>query len=229
MHKRIIAVAIIITAFSLIYTNILLSSEKEAETNTPDTQKIISVGSVRDVLPTAGYMKYDDPELIYPLIKRTASPTEIASKTQYQDINPGVPEEIWNEAVLQGEIYNIAPELISAMTYVETRYQNINSKNGKYLGPMQINPRWQKERMERLNCDDLTDLPQNIQVGTDYLSTLLEEYEDVGAALMHYNGSSAEKICSYMQTGKMSKYAKDVLDKSAELERTRESLYRKAE
>ena len=84
---------------------------------------------------------------------------------------------------------------------------------------MQVSPQWHKERMERLGVTDLTDPRQNMAVAVDYLAELAAEYEDVGAALMKYNGD--RRLDELLEGGMadVSDYARAVLELSAELER----------
>jgi soluble lytic murein transglycosylase-like protein len=92
------------------------------------------------------------------------------------------------------------------------------AKNGGCVGIMQINKRFHEERMERLDITDLYDEKQNILVGTDYLSELFAEYEDVYMVLMAYNmgQSNAEKL--FNDGVYESEYARKICERSAELE-----------
>lgn len=91
--------------------------------------------------------------------------------------------------------------------------------NGGCIGIMQVSEKWHRNRMEKLGVDSLADMKGNMAVGVDYLSELLEQYDDdPGAALMKYNGDSRlEKLIT--GTGDLSDYADEVLMLSAELER----------
>lgn len=130
----------------------------------------------------------------------------------------GIPEYVSAPAEAYGEEYNIAPELLEAIAYTESRYQP-DAENSSCKGLMQISVRWHEERMEKLGTTDIYDSGQNMHLAADYLSELFEEYEDPGLVLMKYNGSGKEQISHYMETGEMSEYARGVLDKSEELER----------
>ena len=91
-------------------------------------------------------------------------------------------------------------ELALAVIRKESTFQNIIGDNGDSVGYMQIQPRWHKERMERLGVTDLRDPFSNFRVGCDYLAELLERYplED---AMTAYNSGNPGK----------SDYAKDVI------------------
>ncbi len=119
-----------------------------------------------------------------------------------------VPEEVVAISEELGGEYGICPELIQA-----------DAENGGCVGIMQVSPEWHRERMERLGVTDLTDMRQNIAVAVDYLAELAAEYEDVGAALMKYNGD--RRLDELLEGGlaDVSDYARAVLELSAELER----------
>lgn len=89
--------------------------------------------------------------------------------------------------------------------------------NGDCKGLMQVSERWHKDRMERLGVTDLYDPYGNILVGVDYLSELAVEYDDLGTVLMIYSGSA--DVIKRGETGDWSDYAKEVVQRSMELER----------
>lgn len=111
---------------------------------------------------------------------------------------------------------HICPELVEAIIEAESSW-NPKAQNGDCIGLMQVSESWHKDRMARLGVADLTDPYDNILVGVDYLAELFEQYEDVGAVLMKWNGDS--RLSEYLETGELSEYAEKVLKRSAELER----------
>lgn len=133
-------------------------------------------------------------------------------------------EQTENEDVIRytekiGSKYGICPELLQAIVFYESS-NNPLVKNGNCIGYMQINKNYHKDRMDRLGVIDLTDGYNNILAGSDYLIELAEEYEDIPLVLMKYNGDSrADKL---HKEGKMSNYAKNILDLSVKLERLHE-------
>ena len=129
-----------------------------------------------------------------------------------------VPEEVAGISEELGEEYGICPELIQAVCWQESRFQ-ADAENGECVGIMQVSPQWHRERMKRLGATELKDIRQNMAVAVDYLAELAAEYEDVGAALMKYNG---DRRLGKLLDGNMkdvSDYAQTVLELSAELER----------
>jgi soluble lytic murein transglycosylase-like protein len=112
--------------------------------------------------------------------------------------------------------YRVDPTLIESVVWYESEY-NPRATTGSHVGLMQVSTRWHKDRAKKLGVTNLYDPYGNILVGVDYLSDLLEIYEDPALALMIYNmGNNAKRLYA---DGKISAYAKNVLAMSAELKR----------
>ena len=117
------------------------------------------------------------------------------------------------------EPYNVCPELIEAIIEQESDWRPNVYNNGCW-GLMQINPKYHKERMERLGVTDLLDPWDNIRVGVDYIAELFQKYEDVYAVLMFYNAGYSDNYgLRAWEDGRYSDYAVEVSERSAELER----------
>lgn len=112
--------------------------------------------------------------------------------------------------------YNICPELIEAIIEHESSGQ-ANISNGNCKGLMQIYEKYHRDRMAKLGVTDLYDPYSNILVGVDYIAELADEYGDLPMVLLVYNGvSNAEEI---YESGNYTKYVKEIINRSAELER----------
>lgn len=93
--------------------------------------------------------------------------------------------------------YSIDPILMYGVMKVETRYQiGLNSKNGKYIGIMQI----AKSNLDNLNkkcgITDLEVFEQNVEAGAYMLSYYYSKYNgDINKTLMcyHCGGGNARK------------------------------------
>lgn len=115
-----------------------------------------------------------------------------------------------------GEQYGICPELLEAIIEAESRGQ-ADVTGEDCVGLMQINPKWHKDRMERLGVTDLFDERSNILVGADFLAELFEEYSEAAVVLGLYHGE--KNAVKKAESGKLSSYTKGILERSAELER----------
>lgn len=113
-------------------------------------------------------------------------------------------QEVKDHIVSLCDEKSIAPEIVFAMIWRESRYQvEIIGDNGKAFGMMQIHPRWHSERMERLGVTNLLDPIQNATVGIDILDELYRKYGDISYAIVAYNKGH--------YNGELTQYAKDVL------------------
>lgn len=130
-----------------------------------------------------------------------------------------VPQEVVEISEELGAQYNICPELIQAICWRESRF-TADATGGDCIGIMQINPRFFKDRMDRLSVTDLYDAEQNMTVATDYLADLFEEHEDAAAVLMIYHGE--DDVEEKLRKGKISSYSREILEISDRLENEKE-------
>ncbi|MBO5922795.1 MAG: lytic transglycosylase domain-containing protein [Bacteroidaceae bacterium] len=137
--------------------------------------------------------------------------------TDAGDTDTYLTEEIQSYCVEIGDEYGACPELLMAIIESESSGKP-TAKNGSCKGLMQVSEKWHKDRMARLGVTDIYDPYGNILVGTDYLMELADKHEDIGMVLMVYNGDSNAK--KYLNgEADLSKYARKILERSAELER----------
>ena len=129
-----------------------------------------------------------------------------------------VPKEVKAACEKWGQEYGICPELLESIAYEESRYTaDAKSKDGSCHGLMQIRKVSHKQRIKNLEIKDLYNIDDNVQVATDYLAELFEEYEEVSTVLMIYHGE--KDAVRKGEQGIVSKYAKKVLKRSEALER----------
>lgn len=126
-----------------------------------------------------------------------------------------ISEEAQEQCITYGEEYGICPELLMAIIEQESSGQAY-AENGSCKGLMQVSEKWHKDRMERLGVTDIFE--GNILVGTDYLSELFAENDDLYWVLMAYNGGIDYANRMY-EAEKYSRYAVSIANRSAELER----------
>lgn len=130
------------------------------------------------------------------------------------NIDTEVPIEIQIACNKYGAEYNIAPEILEAIIYTESRYIPTVS-NSTCKGLMQINEPAHKQRMKDLEVKDIYDIDGNIHVGADYLGELFEQYEDIGIVLGLYHGE--KNAVKNGRNGKLSSYTQAILKKAEEL------------
>lgn len=144
--------------------------------------------------------------------------TAEASGPGYDYIEQTINDEVVMLTEQMAEIYPICPEILQAISFFESSNdKNVVSKYGD-IGYMQVNPKWQSDRMDKLGVANLYDGYSNILVGTDYLYEMCVEHGDIAVALMAYNVGS-DKAVELAEAGVISDYAKKILDLSEKLER----------
>lgn len=87
--------------------------------------------------------------------------------------------------------YGLNPDVIKALIEEESGWcESAEGDSGNSVGLMQIQEHWHKDRMKRLGVNDLYDSEQNITVGCDILSELLNKYGNYKDALSVYNSGN---------------------------------------
>ena len=109
-----------------------------------------------------------------------------------------VPIDVKNACEENGLKYNIAPELLEAICWKESRFKP-EVKNGWCKGLMQVNEKVHRKRIKRLGVEDIHDINGNIQTGADYLATLMEINGDLVTSLNEYSGNKTSKDTDYSQ------------------------------
>ena len=130
----------------------------------------------------------------------------------------GIPEEIYQNANIIGNEFNICPELLMALAERESCFQ-ADAENGACKGLMQVNAKTHSQRFEDAgwNSSDWSDSYKNMYVAASYLADLFDKYEDVGIVLGVYHGES--NAVEKGKSGKLSSYTIKILKRSEELER----------
>ena len=127
-----------------------------------------------------------------------------------------VPPEIEVLCIQYGKENGIAPELLEAICWKESRFQpDVVNTSGTCHGIAQIHRGSHRARMERLGVTDLYDPKDNIRVCADYLAELFEKYEDPTTVLELYNGDTTAAA----DPNRTSSYAQKILNISNALER----------
>ena len=117
--------------------------------------------------------------------------------------------------------YDIPVELALAVIETESSYEaDVVSPVGA-KGLMQIIPEYHEDRMNRLNCTDLFDPYQNVTVGMDFLSELIEKYDgNLHKALTAYNhGQKGANDKFFGQGTYQSKYSLKVLETTEKIKK----------
>lgn len=96
--------------------------------------------------------------------------------------------------------YGLNPDIVKALIEEESGWvASAEGDNGQSVGLMQIQEHWHKERMKRLGVTNLYDSEQNITVGCDILSELLNKYGNYKDALSVYNSGNVHDGKQYAE------------------------------
>lgn len=96
--------------------------------------------------------------------------------------------------------YGLDSRIIKALIEEESGWlTSAEGDDGNSIGLMQIQERWHKERMKRLGVTNLYDSEQNITVGCDILSELLNKYGNYKDALSVYNSGNVNDGKQYAE------------------------------
>ena len=126
-----------------------------------------------------------------------------AAPMEYDPVRDDIPLDAETQRLLYqacGET-GIRYELALAVIWQETDFRNIIGDGGNSIGFMQVQPRWHRERMDRLGVTDLSDPYGNFLVACDFLAELLETHELTDALTRYNSGKTGD-----------SQYARDVLN-----------------
>lgn len=91
------------------------------------------------------------------------------------------------------EAYGVNEKIVLGQLRQESNFdRNCIGDNGKAVGISQIQPRWHRERMERLGVQEqeLTIVAKSVLVQVDFMAELLQKYGDYRKALTVYRYGS---------------------------------------
>ena len=94
--------------------------------------------------------------------------------------------------------YNVDKNLIYAVIKVESNFKNTAKSNKEAIGLMQLMESTAKDVCEKMEINitdaelkkELLNPDMNINIGTKYLSTLIEKYQNIEVAVAAYNAGS---------------------------------------
>ncbi len=138
----------------------------------------------------------------------------------YQNAGGYLPKEVQVYIYCLCRDYEVSFPLVLALIEKESGYVfDKLGDDGNSYGYMQIYEKWHTDRMERLNCSDLTNPYQNVTVGIDYLSELLQKYGTEQDALTAYNyGEQGAREHLWSRGIYAYEYNQDILSRAEEIE-----------
>lgn len=154
-------------------------------------------------------MNTSDPEMEETTLQIEKAAVQVESKEERSESKHYIYYEVPREYAMNGgefseelqeftqdlcEERKLSYPLVLAVIERETGYRNVDPNGFGSTGYMQVIQKWHEERMEKFGVVDLLDPKGNITVGVDYMTELLQKYQDINLALMAYNmGESRAK------------------------------------
>ena len=170
-HKRISTVL----TFAALAAGMAILMGKPMETMEPILDAAPAASPASTVLQTSAFLLLAPP---LPLTSNTIELKVVPSEQQSALI-----QNINLDATTQWAIYDVCDRdnqlfcTVMAIAWKESLYQTDTiGDDGDSIGMMQINTRWNTDRMERLGVTDLTDPVQSAMVAVDLLRELAEVY-----------------------------------------------------
>ena len=191
------------------------------------TQNVNTDHTVEEIIELPRTLSLEEKEAIKPkiyrVIDRREHPEELIEEVEVKGLyyNVNLDKDLQKHIISLCEENGIDPSIIIAMAWVESGHRvNAIGDSGNSLGLLQIMPRWNYDRMKRLECNDLLDPYQNITVGVDILTEKLNRFGDISMALMAYNAGDAGANKHWFSKGiYTNKYSQKVMNYAATLER----------
>lgn len=140
---------------------------------------------------------------------------------EYKNAGGYFPEKIQLYTYYLCKEYGIRYELAIAIIEQESGYVfDKVGDGGKSIGYMQINKQFHEERMQELGDTDLMDPYQNIEVGIDYLASLIDKYGTIQDALTAYNqGETGARENVWSKDIYICEYNSTVMSRMKEIEK----------
>lgn len=205
-----ISVIFIVSIFYLGMLSFAIRSDKANATN--ETETIVLTTDSKDIVEHVELteVRVTKPQVTYLAAKKTTKKTEKKKQTT-KYYNVPLSKKLQDHIFKTCKGTKVKPSLVIAIIEHESNYKiKAVGDKGNSLGLMQIQPRWNKERMKRLRCNDLLDPYQNITVGIDVLNEYFKTGRSTEWVLMAYN-SGPSYANRKAKNGEVSNYARTVL------------------
>lgn len=211
MLKRILQVTIV-TVFSLA----LMCASPNSIGNTVDTTIVVDY-EIEDKLVALDEVSIEPKEEIIV----TEPCEEPAQPSYFIEVNDGyiTEDSLRSICTFVGGMYDISPNVLQAIAWNESNYYVYATGSCGDKGLCQIVSKWHGDRMARLGVYDIYDSYGNVLVCADILNDLKQGTygTDIRYVIMAYN-MGENNARRYYESGIISKYAQNVLEKISLLE-----------
>lgn len=214
-----------ILAYVILLFGLFLNCEKVVENAPVETKPVVESTAEANTEPESSIVEsesIDISEEPTEVVEPTETEAELIIETPHGSIESaynteGIYFDVPLESGLQAYIVELCdgrgidPAIVVAMIYRESGFNaGAIGDSGNSLGLMQIQPRWNRARMDELGCPDLLDPYQNVAVGIDCFADYVDQSGSIEWSLMAYNGGPSY-ASNLWNSGQISGYASAVL------------------
>lgn len=214
-----------ILAYVILLFGLFLNCEKAVENAPVETKPVVESTAEANTEPESSIVEsesIDISEEPTEVVEPTETEAELIIETPHGSIESaynteGIYFDVPLESGLQAYIVELCdargidPAIVVAMIYRESGFNaGAIGDSGNSLGLMQIQPRWNRARMDELGCPDLLDPYQNVAVGIDCFADYVDQSGSIEWSLMAYNGGPSY-ASNLWNSGQISGYASAVL------------------
>ena len=198
MNKRIVAAGLILGGVTTIFSN---------QTKVNGSEVIKPVQTVTQNSKTESGFK----------AKVTAAPT-MKPQEQLTKIYKSVPFTARFQKWIDNKCksYGISTNVVMGVIETESNFTiKAMGDNGEAYGLMQIQKKWHKKRMQKVNAVNLLNCYDNVHVGIDYLAELYKaNNKNWHKTLMAYNGGQAYANRRVKKGIYSSEYSRNVMERA---------------
>ena len=155
-----------------------------------------------------------------PVLEPKEEDTTKSELSYFIEIENGfvVEESLYSICEYVGSMYDIEPELLQAIAWVESRYKVDAVSHSNAKGICQIMEKWHSGRMQKLGVEDIFDPYGSVLLCADIIDELRTYTygHDINFVLMAYN-MGADGAAIQHESGRVTRYAIDVMNKYNEL------------
>lgn len=161
----------------------------------PATALSQSLATISDEEPVQAVLAIDSDSETDAAIARPIDQRKVASLSRHiqrkYQVPDGKAQQIVTEAIRNGRLHQVKPELILAVIAVESTFKERAVSREGARGLMQVLPRSHPHKMREIGGSRaLFDPTKNIHVGSRILANYLDDHSgNLRRALLNYNGS----------------------------------------
>ena len=146
--------------------------------------------------------------------KATIKPQKTITKKIYSSVPFTAKFQKWIDNKCKE--YGISTNVVMGVIETESKFTiNAMGDNGEAYGLMQIQKKWHKKRMQKVNAVNLLNCYDNVHVGVDYLAELYKaNNKNWHKALMAYNGGQAYANRRVKNGIYSSEYSRNVMERA---------------